>query len=158
MGYVQDNLMPGERIVDYAPLHRGIFIAPILLAAAGIVGTLVMALVANDVTVTLCCGGLLLLPGVIWLASSLVTFVTTEFAVTNRRVIGKVGFVRRHSMELPLAKVESVQAHQGIVGRMLNYGTIMVRGSGGSTLPVPFIEDPQTFRNRINAAIAAPPA
>jgi len=76
---------------------------------------------------------------------------TTELAVTDRRVIYKTGILQRHSMEMNRSKVETVGVNQSILGRVLGYGTIIVRGTGGSFEPIQFIGDPLTFRSHITA-------
>ena len=64
-----------------------------------------------------------------WLAAW-VKRLTTEIAVTNRRVILKRGLVWRSTMELNAGKIESVQVYQSITGRILNFGTVSARGTG----------------------------
>lgn len=64
---------------------------------------------------------------------------TSEFAVTNKRVVMKFGFIRRSSLEVLLTKIEGVSVDQGILGRILDYGTIVVGGTGGSRTPFPKI-------------------
>ena len=78
--------------------------------------------------------------------------VTTELAVTDHRVIYKRGVISRYTIEMARARVESVDVEQSIAGRIFNYGTILVRGTGGSLEPFPNIEDPLRFRNAITAA------
>ena len=95
-----------------------------------------------------------LLLGLFALASGLDALIrrsTTELAVTDRRVIYKTGIFRRHSMEMNRSKVETVGVNQSILGRVLGYGTVIVRGTGGSFEPIPFIGDPLTFRSHITA-------
>jgi len=105
-------------------------------------------------------------PALIWLVIGLLTVVifigffflivallffirakTTELAVTNKKVVGKWGLIRRDSIELLLPKVEAVRVQQGLFGRMLNFGTIVVSGAGNST-PIPMIIDPLDFRRK----------
>jgi uncharacterized membrane protein YdbT with pleckstrin-like domain len=71
--------------------------------------------------------------------------------VTDRRVIYKTGIFQRHSMEMNRSKVETVAVDQSILGRLLGYGTVMVRGTGGSFEPIRFIGDPLGFRSHITA-------
>jgi uncharacterized membrane protein YdbT with pleckstrin-like domain len=71
---------------------------------------------------------------------------STELAVTNKRVITKFGFIQRDTVELNIQKVESVQVQQGIMGRMLDFGTIVIAGGGNPQAPVPGIRDPMGFR------------
>ena len=81
------------------------------------------------------------------------SYKTTEFAVTNKRVIAKTGWIRRRSLELLLTKVESIGVSQPIMGRVFNYGTITVVGTGGTREPFHNIVEPMGFRKRVNAQI-----
>lgn len=85
----------------------------------------------------------------------LVARATSEFAVTNRRVIIKVGLVSRRTVELNLEKVESIGVEQTILGRIFGYGTIVVVGTGGTKEPFPRIADPMGFRRAVNVATEA---
>jgi uncharacterized membrane protein YdbT with pleckstrin-like domain len=85
----------------------------------------------------------------------LVARATSEFAVTNRRVIIKVGLVSRKTVELNLEKVESIGVEQTILGRILGYGAIVVVGTGGTKEPFPRIADPMGFRRAVNEATEA---
>lgn len=76
----------------------------------------------------------------------LIAFSTSEFAITNKRVIIKVGLISRRTLEMNLNKIESVNVNQGILGRMLGYGTIVIVGTGGTKEPFASISDPLTFR------------
>jgi uncharacterized membrane protein YdbT with pleckstrin-like domain len=69
-----------------------------------------------------------------------------EIVVTDRRVILKLGVVARRTRELFFSKIESVDLYQGILGRMLDYGTIIIRGTGGTAQPCKFIREPLRFR------------
>jgi uncharacterized membrane protein YdbT with pleckstrin-like domain len=78
---------------------------------------------------------------------------TTEFAVTNRRLIAKTGLIRRQTLEILLSKVESVSVDQNILGRVLNFGTVTVTGTGGTSESFLAIVDPINVRNKINQII-----
>lgn len=153
MKYVDQVLQPDEKVIYATSLHWLVYLRAILL--------LILALVA------LAASSAFPEPGVaiglkfvaavfgLWaLASGLGAFIrrsTTELAVTDRRVIFKTGVFQRHSMEMNLSKVETVGVNQSILGRILGYGTVTVRGTGGSFEPVAFIGDPLTFRSTITA-------
>ena len=79
--------------------------------------------------------------------------LATEFAFTNRRIIAKRGFVRRHTLEILLSKVESVGVHQGILGRLLNFGAVTVTGTGGTRDIYHPIAEPLVARKRINRIV-----
>ena len=77
---------------------------------------------------------------------------TTEIAVTNRRVIYKTGLVSRRTVEMNMDKVESVDVTQDIFGRIFDYGTVLIRGTGASLEPLSTIASPLALRNAISAA------
>jgi uncharacterized membrane protein YdbT with pleckstrin-like domain len=94
--------------------------------------------------------GLLLLPlfglGLIFWTIAFVRYKSTEVAITNKRVIAKFGFIRRKTIEMSLAKVESVQVDQGLLARLFDFGTLVVSGAGNPQAPIPGISDPMSFR------------
>jgi uncharacterized membrane protein YdbT with pleckstrin-like domain len=93
--------------------------------------------------------GVLLLPigvGLILLGIAYVRYKSVELAVTTKRVIVKHGFIRRQTVEMNLNRVESVQVEQGVLGRMFNFGTLMIAGTGSSQAPLAGIADPMGFR------------
>lgn len=94
--------------------------------------------------------GLVLLPvfglGLIFLIMAYVRYKTTELAITTRRVIVKFGFIRRRTVEININKVESIQVDQEILGRMFNFGTLVISGAGNPQAPVAGISSPMDFR------------
>ena len=94
-------------------------------------------------------GGVLLLVfvvGLVFLIWAWIRVKSTELAITNKRVIAKFGFITRNTMEINIQKVESIQVQQSLMGRMLDYGTLIVSGTGSSHAPIPSISDPMAFR------------
>jgi uncharacterized membrane protein YdbT with pleckstrin-like domain len=73
---------------------------------------------------------------------------TDEFAITNKRVIIKTGLISRKTFEMNHSKIESVNVDQGILGRILGYGTIRIVGSGGTKEVFPKIQRPLEFRKK----------
>jgi uncharacterized membrane protein YdbT with pleckstrin-like domain len=94
--------------------------------------------------------GLMLLPlygiGLILWVSAAITYYTTELAITNKRVIAKFGFIRRNTVEMNISKIESIQVDQGILGRIFNFGSVIVSGAGDPKAPIPGISHPLKFR------------
>lgn len=84
--------------------------------------------------------------GLILLIMALIRYKTTELAITNKRVISKSGFISRHTIELNINKVESIQVTQGIAGRLFNFGTLIISGGGNPQAPITGISDPLAFR------------
>lgn len=94
--------------------------------------------------------GILLLPafgvGLILLGIAYVRYKSVELAVTTKRIIVKHGFVRRQTVEINLNRIESIQVEQGLLGRLFNFGTLIVSGTGTSHAPLVGIADPMGFR------------
>jgi uncharacterized membrane protein YdbT with pleckstrin-like domain len=153
MKYVEQVLQPDEKVIYATSLHWLVYLrAILLLIVAG--ACLIVSGMFPEPGLKLGLTFVAALFGLIALLSGLGAFIrrsTTELAVTDRRVIYKTGIFQRHSMEMNTSKVETVGVNQSILGRILGYGTVMVRGTGGSFEPIPFIGDPLTFRSHITA-------
>ena len=93
--------------------------------------------------------GLLLLPigiGLFFWLAAIIRYMTTELAFTNKRVIAKFGFISRKTIELNLTKVESLQVNKSILGRVFNFGTLIISGAGNPQTPIAGVSNPMTFR------------
>jgi hypothetical protein len=145
----RDWLDSYPRLLEETQLHWAIFIGPLVLF---IVAVCLFSVGGNAPIIAV----LLLLFGAIPTAiDAAVTRATSEFVVTNKRVLIKTGWIRRHSLETLLSKVEGIRVEQDILGRMFDYGTIVVTGTGGSKEQFHKISDPMLFRRRIQDEIAA---
>ena len=111
--------------------------------------------------------GTLFLPafgaGLIFWIAAWIRMRTTELAVTNRRVIAKFGLIQRDTIEIQVGKIESVQVHQTVAGRMLGYGTVVFSGAGTPQVRIENLADPLGFRSAVvgaqeSAGVAARPA
>jgi uncharacterized membrane protein YdbT with pleckstrin-like domain len=147
MGYVERNLLPNEEITYQARLHwiiyalpAVVFVIAILLALGG--GGWIAGSVLGVIAFAL------FLPP--WIKAS-----SSEFAITNKRVLIKVGLVRRHSLELLLQKVEGIGVDQGILGRIFGYGTITVAGVGGTKEAFRMISNPLEFRRQVQTGLVS---
>ena len=153
MKYVEQVLQPGETVIYATSLHWLVYMRAILLALLA-VACLVAANDLPDPSVRLVLAIAAVVIGLLAILSALSALIrraTTELAVTDRRVIYKTGIFQRHSMEMNRSKVETVGVNQSILGRILGYGTVIVRGTGGSFEPIPFIGEPLSFRSHITA-------
>jgi Bacterial PH domain/GYF domain 2 len=83
------------------------------------------------------------------LVSASVTVRTSELVITDRRVLIKVGFIQRHTFEMFISKIESVAVFQSMLGRVFDYGTVTIRGTGGSSESFTTIAAPLQFRDAI---------
>jgi uncharacterized membrane protein YdbT with pleckstrin-like domain len=84
--------------------------------------------------------------GLIFWLVAYVKYKTTELAITNKRVIAKFGFISRRTVEININKIESIQVEQSVAGRMFNFGTLLISGTGTAHAPIPRISKPLEFR------------
>jgi uncharacterized membrane protein YdbT with pleckstrin-like domain len=156
MRYVQRVLQPGETVSYATTLHWCVYlraIAPFVVCLAVLVSPAFIPQFPPDlVWVVNAAAGIFALLALLRLVSAFIARATTEFAVTDRRVIYKVGLFRRSTFEMNLSKVESVGVVQSILGRMLNFGEVEIKGTGASLTPVSLISDPLAFRSHITAS------
>lgn len=92
--------------------------------------------------------------GVIIFASAAIKMKTTDFAVTNRRVILKRGWLNRRTHELAVESVEGVSLDQSLIARLFGYGRVIVTGTGDAVIAFPPMAEPVAFRRAIEAARA----
>src|SRR5437867_8102905 len=130
MGFVESHLMPGEKIEHRASVHGVVFVPTGVFAVCAALPLLARL---SDPSVGLEWGvvgaGFLIVSGLVGLAAY-IRRRTSEFVVTNQRVVIKVGWLFRRSLETMLNKVESIGVEQSLSGRLFGYGTIVVRGTG----------------------------
>jgi len=160
MSYVKSVLQPGEHVRYATNLHWTIYVPGLLL--------LILAAVVYWVghqRLTIGAGWIWdVLAGIVLVCAAAVLFSawfrrwTTEIAVTDRRIIYKRGFVRRRTIEMHLDKVESVDVDQSILGRIFNYGDIIIRGVGVGIEPFTSVDSPIVFRNHVTAEPLPAPA
>ena len=86
--------------------------------------------------------------GLLFWISAAITYYTTELAITNKRVVAKTGLIRRKTIEMNIPKIESLREEQSFLGRIFNYGSILVSGAGNPQAPILGISDPIRFKNR----------
>ena len=140
--YVESALLPGEVVAYETRLHWVVYTSGCLIVALGFV---LLAIPAIPVQI----GILAFVVGIGGLISAQITRSTSEFAVTNRRVIVKTGWLSRRTMEMNLSKIESIDVDQSIVSRVLGYGRITVVGTGATREPFERIANPMEFRRAV---------
>lgn len=145
MGYVERSLIPGEQVVYKTKLHWIVFAKSYLLVLIGLAGAVLWhRYIPLEVAGAL---------AVVSAFCAAIKSTASEFAVTNRRVLLKYGVFEKHSVETLLSKIEGVIADQGILGRLLGYGTIVIEGTGGMKEPFKMIAGPLQFRLKVHEQI-----
>jgi len=148
MSYIENSLMNGESVIYSAKLHWVIFLWP----AIWLVIALLIFSSGGDAAAA---GGGVIVIAILTGIASFINYSTSEFGITNKRVLAKVGFIRRNSLEVLLTKVEGIQVNQGILGRILGYGSVIVSGTGGAKDPFHKIAAPLEFRRKAQEQIAS---
>ncbi|MCR4810543.1 MAG: PH domain-containing protein [Prevotella sp.] len=146
MGYIQKNLMQGEKVIYEAKFHGIVYFWPCLFAILAI-GLFFIG------------SWSFLLRLILVLAVWLVAFIWgvyinggKQYVLTTRRLICKEGIVKRTSRELLLRKCEGISIEQSILGRLLGYGSILV-STGEDKNRYDYIKNPLAFSTSINQQI-----
>jgi len=145
--YTTATLQADERPLHKTTIHWMVLVVPILASIFSLIIIGPIAMIAswkNQSWVWL----LLVIPVAI-VASAALGVKTSELVITDRRVLIKVGFIRRQTFEMFISKIESVAVSQGMLGRFFNYGTVEIRGTGGSSESFATIAAPLQFRDAI---------
>ena len=148
MSYIDNNLLEGEQVTHRTCLHWIVFMWPVFFFLIPL-----SLIVVNGEAVAMAMP-LAILVGLPWGICSFISLKTTEFGITNRRVMVKTGFIRRNTFETMLGKVEGLHISQGILGRLLNYGTVSVVGTGGSKNAFHKIKAPLELRKKVQEQLA----
>jgi uncharacterized membrane protein YdbT with pleckstrin-like domain len=163
MGYAEKNLVPGETIVYKTGCHWIVLVWPFVTGM--ITGTLAFAFLAsaylgakkgNSFPGMLVLGALAGAVTVAMVGGGIIRRVATNVAVSNKRVLIKTGFFSRHSIEVFLPKVESIGVDQSLFGRMFGYGSVIVRGTGGTFETFDKIAHPNELRRQVQVQIGSP--
>jgi uncharacterized membrane protein YdbT with pleckstrin-like domain len=171
MSYVERSLVPGETLLYETRHHWLVLIGPLLVSvvlAALAVGLLAEAFQAKNgkglaVGASVTEIHAMEIGAVVLLVVAIATFVygiakrnATEMAVTNRRVLIKTGLGSRRTLDLMLSRVESIGVEETFFGRMLGFGSVVVRGTGGTPESFMMIAHPQEFRRSVQEQIGVP--
>lgn len=130
MTYVDRHLIPNERVLRRGQVSATSYLGPALLLLLGLATAVFLV-------------------GILLIVCSIILFIrlaTTEVAVTDRRIIGKVGWIATRSLDLRLAKLEGVSVSRGLLGAIFNYGSIKVVGSGSTRAVFPGMSNPEALR------------
>jgi len=155
MSYVDRILQPNETVTYRGALHWVIYLSGLafsLAALAAAVAGLYLRTQSGRYGLS-AVAAILIVVGLAQLASAWLKSMSTEIIVTNRRVIYKTGLISRNTIEMNLDKIESVLVQQDILGRILDYGTLIVRGVGSGMEPVSNVAAPLKLHQYLNAPV-----
>lgn len=167
MSYITKSLVPGETLLFETRHHWVVLLGPLFLSL--LLGVPGAALLTDAVAEKngrgvqqlnsvgpeglAAVGAALLLIALIIFAYGLAKRNATEMAVTNRRVLIKTGMASRRTLDMVLTKVESIGVEETFLGRILGYGSVVVRGTGGTPESFVMIAHPQQFRQSVQQQV-----
>ena len=149
MSYVNSVLQPGENLQALSTLHWLVYGRALIALVAALAFFIASRQVRPEWRN---------FPGIaaVFAAVAIILFVPawlrrlgTEIAVTDRRIILKRGLIQRHTIEINMDKVESVDVDQSILGRIFDYGTVTVHGTGAGIEPLSNVSAPIALRNAV---------
>jgi uncharacterized membrane protein YdbT with pleckstrin-like domain len=165
LSYVEKHLIAGETVQYETRLHWIVMLGHALAGAVlALIGLILLFTPWSSVKGGESASGALRWAGVACVAIGAILFgigyvrrSATEMAVTNKRVIVKSGLANRRTIELLLPRIESIAVEEPALGRLLGYGTVIVKGTGGTPEVFPQITRPLEFREHVQRQIAGEP-
>jgi uncharacterized membrane protein YdbT with pleckstrin-like domain len=142
VGYPDNVLAADERVVLHRHPHWKRLIGPVLilllvtaLAAFG------AAVVNNTAWDQMAKNIVMIVIGVIWLIVvgwltvwPFLNWRTTHFVITDRRVMFRHGLLTRAGIDIPLARINSVEFRHGLLDRMVRTGTLIIESAAQDPL------------------------
>jgi uncharacterized membrane protein YdbT with pleckstrin-like domain len=151
MSYVDKILEPGETIRYRTTLSWTIYTPALLLAVGAAIAAVGAAAYSHYASVWWIAAAVLLVASIAAFIPAWLRRWATEIAVTDRRIILKRGLIRRHTIEMNMQKVESVDVDQTLIGRIFDYGNVAIRGTGSSFETLRMIDSPLKLRTTVTA-------
>jgi uncharacterized membrane protein YdbT with pleckstrin-like domain len=157
--YIDKSLGDGETVILRARFHWLYSLGAWLWVAVPLLGAAVAMLEANRnpaeqatwLTVAIAFG-VLLVVGLCVFLKLMIRKWTTELGVTSHRFVEKYGLFTMRTNEIALPNIEGVKIHQSFPGRIFNYGTVRIEGTGVDSVTTPQIADPVGFVRAIQTA------
>ena len=123
MGYIEKTLGSDEKVVSMFSIHWWSYITPLIFS--------------------------MMIIGI----PSLLKVISTEYGLTSKKVVSKTGIIGRNTEEMNLAKVENVEIKQGVLGRILGFGNVVVAGTGGSKVVLSNVSNPLKVKKDIESIL-----
>ena len=123
MSYINKTLVENEKVISLFSIHKFFYVVPFIMSFLFIGIPLLLKL------------------------------VFTEYGLTNNRIITKTGIISRSTEEMKLSKIETVEIKQGILGRILGYGNVVISGTGSSNVIIAKVSNPIYVKKKIDSQI-----
>jgi len=156
MASLDDQLLAGERIVYRTRPHWILFGGPLLVALTGLIVGITLQLTVHDYRYRYAgwyAGAALLGVALLIAIPPAIRYLSADFAVTDKRVLARMGILNRQSLETLLSKIEGIGVEQDLWGRVLGFGTITITGTGGTRESIAGIPRPLEFLRHVQSQI-----
>jgi len=147
MRYIDHILQPGETVIRTTTIHWIVYLPGIAMGVVALAALMAGSALPLFLPIAAVCAAV----GLAMLFHAWFRRWTTEIDITDRRIVYKHGFIRRHTVEMNMDKVESVDVDQSILGRLFNYGDVVIRGTGVGFEPLHNVDAPLELRNSVTA-------
>lgn len=142
---IKSALTRDEVVLHDSRVHWIVFSAPIFYTFLGLaVGILFHPLV----------GSVILFMNLYPAYVATVFYLTTHLVLTDKKVLGRTGFLSRNWTQLNLSRLETAYLQEPIAGRWLGYSTVIVRGTGAGGIAFPYILNGETFVKTLENLVA----
>lgn len=143
MNSIEQSLLADEQIIYRTKKHWIIFCNPVVWAIVAVIFAFNSNPWVAIAAIAPAAAALILGIGK-WL-----DYITSQFVLTNKRVMMREGFFTRHSTELRLATVSNMNVNQSLVGQLFNYGTVITSPFGGKEDVFTEIAGPFEFQKQV---------
>jgi membrane protein YdbS with pleckstrin-like domain len=150
MASLDDQLLAGECVVYRTRPHWILFGGPLVVALVGVALGVTLQLAAGDYWYA---GAALIGVALLLAVPPAIRYLSSDFAVTDKRVLARMGILHRQSLETLLSKIEGIGVEQDPWGRLLGYGSVTITGTGGTRESLPGIPRPLEFRRHVQSQI-----
>lgn len=149
------DMMDGEDVIRQSQIHKGCLILPLIVMGIGILWGFIFSIFVLTNLYYFAIGAIFLgflnpfmIVGLIWFIIRFIAYKTNDLILTNKRVFGKCGLISTTQMQAPLNKIDSVSFSNGLVGKIIGYGTVKIYTTS-STFKFRFIREGESFYNDI---------
>lgn len=135
-----DLLVKGEELIHSCRVHWGIFVVPGIYVTFGILAGVFFHWLI---------GGIILFMSIYPVVNAVILYITTRLVLTNKRVYARYGFFEKDHMQIRIERIESSHLEQPLLGQILGYSTVVVRGTGTGSIPIPYIANGKRFVRKL---------
>lgn len=153
MAYYTQVLQPDEKVLVVGRLHWSMYLRGVGVLAVALALLLWADRLSDPIwqRYARLAGSVVGVLGILLMLGAWIRRRSTEIVVTDKRVIYKRGLLSRHTVEMNISKIETVDVEQGLAGRIWGFGTLLIRGTGAGFEPLEGVGSPLRIRNAIVA-------